>query len=224
MILEANGVSLDINGTAVPVQRINANTYEFNTDIALPEGTDVVEARATDDAGNVGVDRRTLDIRVPISFSVSDIRFTQTGLLNLDTPLPPRRVAGKTSLFRLMLQVRTSDGRSTSVDAASIAIEGGAVDHVFEGQNRPASGQFSEYGRGPIADGQQAYFFMNGRWLEPGRYRQELWIGFSSHAASFSSLPSTNSPFSNLAPALTSATRWAPVNFLHLLSAASISL
>ena len=40
------------------------------------------------------------------------------------------------------------------------------------------------------------------------RYRQELWIGFSSHAATFSSSPSTNSPFLNSAPALTSATRF----------------
>ncbi len=40
-----------------------------------------------------------------------------------------------------------------------------------------------------------------------GRYLQELWIGFSSHAATFSSVPSTSSPFLNSAPALTNATR-----------------
>jgi hypothetical protein len=39
------------------------------------------------------------------------------------------------------------------------------------------------------------------------RYRQELWIGFSNHAATFSSLPSTSSPLLNFAPALTNATR-----------------
>ena len=39
------------------------------------------------------------------------------------------------------------------------------------------------------------------------RYRQELWIGFSGHAATFSSLPSTSSPLWNFAPALTNATR-----------------
>ncbi len=40
-----------------------------------------------------------------------------------------------------------------------------------------------------------------------GRYRQILWIDFSDHAATFSSVPSTSSPFLNSAPALTSATR-----------------
>ncbi|CAN5619604.1 hypothetical protein BH24ACT18_BH24ACT18_11450 [soil metagenome] len=39
------------------------------------------------------------------------------------------------------------------------------------------------------------------------RYRQELWIGFSGHAATFASVPSTSSPFLNSAPALTNATR-----------------
>ena len=39
------------------------------------------------------------------------------------------------------------------------------------------------------------------------RYRQELWIDLSGHAASFSSFLSTSSPFTKLAPALTSATR-----------------
>ena len=39
------------------------------------------------------------------------------------------------------------------------------------------------------------------------RYCQMLWIGFSSHAATFSSLSSTNSPFLNVTPALTKATR-----------------
>jgi hypothetical protein len=47
---------------------------------------------------------------------------------------------------------------------------------------------------------------------------------FSGHAATFSSFPSISSPFLNLAPALTSATSCAPVSFLHLPSAASISL
>ena len=40
-----------------------------------------------------------------------------------------------------------------------------------------------------------------------GRYRQMLWIGLHDHAATFSSLPSTNSPLLNSAPALTNATR-----------------
>jgi hypothetical protein len=39
------------------------------------------------------------------------------------------------------------------------------------------------------------------------RYRQMLWIRPHDHAAAFSSLPSTSSPFSNLAPALTNATK-----------------
>lgn len=39
------------------------------------------------------------------------------------------------------------------------------------------------------------------------RYLQMLWIGFSGHAATFSSVPSTSSPFLNSAPALTNATR-----------------
>ena len=39
------------------------------------------------------------------------------------------------------------------------------------------------------------------------RYCQMLWIGFSSHAATFSSIPSTSFPFLNFAPALTNATR-----------------
>jgi hypothetical protein len=40
------------------------------------------------------------------------------------------------------------------------------------------------------------------------RYRQELWIGFSGHAAAFfSSLPSTSSPSLNSAPALTNVSR-----------------
>lgn len=44
-------------------------------------------------------------------------------------------------------------------------------------------------------------------WLSKWRYCQKLWIGLSDHAASFSSLlPSTSSPLTNLAPALTSAT------------------
>ena len=42
---------------------------------------------------------------------------------------------------------------------------------------------------------------------ENGRYRQMLWIRLHDHAATFSSVPSTNFPFLNLAPALTSATR-----------------
>jgi hypothetical protein len=41
----------------------------------------------------------------------------------------------------------------------------------------------------------------------PERYRQMLWIRPHDHAAAFSSLPSTSSPFSNLAPALTNATK-----------------
>jgi hypothetical protein len=41
----------------------------------------------------------------------------------------------------------------------------------------------------------------------PERYCQMLWIGFSSHAATFSSVPSTSFPFLNFAPALTNATR-----------------
>src|SRR5829696_5253068 len=54
--------------------------------------------------------------------------------------------------------------------------------------------------------------------------RQMLWIRPHDHAAAFSSLPSTSSPFSNLAPALTNATKSAPLSFLHLCSAASINL
>ncbi len=50
-----------------------------------------------------------------------------------------------------------------------------------------------------------------------------LWIGLHDHAATFSSLPSTNSPLLNSAPALTNATRWDPVSFLHLPSATSIN-
>jgi acyl-CoA reductase-like NAD-dependent aldehyde dehydrogenase len=41
---------------------------------------------------------------------------------------------------------------------------------------------------------------------EKGRYCQMLWIGLRDHAATFSSLLSTNSPFTNLAPALTNGT------------------
>jgi hypothetical protein len=51
-----------------------------------------------------------------------------------------------------------------------------------------------------------------------------LWIGLSSHAASFSSFLSTNSPFTNFAPARTSGTRWGPLILRHLPSAASSSL
>ena len=39
------------------------------------------------------------------------------------------------------------------------------------------------------------------------RYCQMLWIGFSSHAATFSSIPSTSFPFLNFAPALTKTTK-----------------
>jgi hypothetical protein len=39
------------------------------------------------------------------------------------------------------------------------------------------------------------------------RYCQKLWIGSSSHAATFSLLPSISSPFTNFAPALTRATK-----------------
>ncbi len=45
------------------------------------------------------------------------------------------------------------------------------------------------------------------RVMKKVRYRQILWIGFSGHAATFSSVPSTSSPFVNSAPALTNATR-----------------
>jgi hypothetical protein len=55
---------------------------------------------------------------------------------------------------------------------------------------------------GILTDGLMYQFYS-----DTERYRQELWIGFSDHAATFSSLPSTSSPFSNLAPALTSATK-----------------
>ena len=51
-----------------------------------------------------------------------------------------------------------------------------------------------------------------------------LWIEPPDHAASFSWLLSTNSPFKNFAPALTSGTKWDPFILRHLPSAASISL
>ena len=45
------------------------------------------------------------------------------------------------------------------------------------------------------------------RWVIKRRYCQMLWIA-PDHATTFSlSFPSTNSPFTNLAPALTSVTR-----------------
>src|SRR5215211_4045369 len=43
--------------------------------------------------------------------------------------------------------------------------------------------------------------------IDHRRYCQMLWIGFSSHAATFSSIPSSSFPFLNFAPALTNATR-----------------
>ena len=39
------------------------------------------------------------------------------------------------------------------------------------------------------------------------RYCQKLWIGCSSHAATFSPFPSASSPLTNFAPALTRAAR-----------------
>lgn len=168
-IVEINGVTLVINGTTVPVQRSAANSYFFTAEITLPEGMSNVEAVVTDEAGNVGRDSKTLDIRIPTQFSVSDVRFTQTGLLDSAIPLPTSRVARKTSLFRIRLEIRTGDGRPTSVDNAEIVIEGGPVVQFFPGQPRPSTGnQFSWYGNLPITDGQQVYFFITGQFLEPG--------------------------------------------------------
>ncbi len=50
-------------------------------------------------------------------------------------------------------------------------------------------------------------YFSSDRCDDDRRYLQMLWIGFSDHAATFSSAPSTSSPFLNSAPALTNATR-----------------
>jgi hypothetical protein len=122
-IREVNGVTLVINGRSVPVQLVGPGVYSFNAEVTLPEGTNTIEAIATDEDHNTGSDRRIVDIRIPASFLVSDLVFTQNGFLDPATPRPTRRVAGKTSLFRLRLEIRTADGRPTSVDAANIVVE-----------------------------------------------------------------------------------------------------
>jgi hypothetical protein len=172
-ITEFNGVTLVINGSSLPVQRIDANTYFFSGEVTLPENTNIIEAIATDEAGHTGADSRAVDIRIPARFSVSEVHFTQTGFFDLITPIPLRRVAGKTSLFRLVLEIRTPDGLQTSVDSANIVIEGGPILQFSPGQPRPSTGnQFLWSGFDAILDGQQVYFFINGRWLDAGsRYR-----------------------------------------------------
>src|SRR5437867_3643113 len=165
-IREVNGLALTINGTSVPIQRIDANQYFFNAEVTLPEGTNSIEAVATDEFHNTGRDRKTVDIRVPTRFLVSDVRFTQSGLLDSGDPLPTRRVARKTSLFRLRLEIHSADGRPTSVDDATIVLEGGTASQYFRGQPYPFDNQF-RWGSQPISNNQEAYFFINGRWLEP---------------------------------------------------------
>ncbi|UIE36659.1 hypothetical protein [Leptodesmis sichuanensis] len=172
-IVETNQVSLVINGVSVPVRRSGVNTYEFNTEVTLPPDSNVIEAIATDAAGNVGRDGKTVDTVIPASFSISDIRFTQTGLMDTATSSPTRLVAGKTSLFRVTLQVRTADGRSARVDRAGITLErGGRVIVDSPGQLRMRMQGTDQDWLAPayasIGDGQQVYCSIRGFWLEAG--------------------------------------------------------
>lgn len=178
-IEEVNRVMLEINGTAVPVERTDANNYSFSGEITLPAGMNTVVAAATDEAGHIGRDQKTVQVRIPREFSVSDLRFTQSGLFDSGSVLAAatRRVARKTSLFRLRVGIRTHDGLSTYVDNAVLVLEGGGpAEQFFPGQPRPPTGnnQFEQYPAkiNPIEDGQQAYFFIDGRFLDTGyQYR-----------------------------------------------------
>jgi hypothetical protein len=121
----------------------------------------------------------------PIVVSIlGDVFFTQSGLFDASVPRPPRRLARKTSLFRVALRIHTDDGRPSFVDEAQVVLEGGPVVQFFSGQPRPTTGnQFAIPGTGnpdwfyskhipPITDNQQVYFFIPGRFLQPNyRYR-----------------------------------------------------
>lgn len=171
-IRELNNVRLFINMTQLPVQRINAVSYHFSGQITLASGQNTIEAVATDEAGNTGGARTSVDVRIPDRFTISNVRFTQTGLFDPASPLPTRLVARKTGLFCVRLGIQTSDGRTTSVDSADIVVEDGQSSLTFSGQPRPSGTLFGGSGNYALADGQDAYFFINGRWLEPGRQYQ----------------------------------------------------
>jgi hypothetical protein len=87
------------------------------------------------------------------------------------------------------------------------------AEEYFTGEEKPYRVQrFS--GRWPLQDAMTLYaplqapeLVLELADLAEKRYRQILWIGFSGHAATFSSVASTSSPFVNSAPALTNATR-----------------
>ncbi|HKQ80063.1 MAG TPA: hypothetical protein VJ810_40600 [Blastocatellia bacterium] len=175
-IRETNGVSLTINGAPVSVSRVDANNHEFSTRITLPEGSGRIEAVATDDSGNRGPASRTVDVRVPARFAVSDVRFTQTGLLDADVPMPTRRVSGKTGLFRVRLSVLTADGRPTWVDGASVVVSGSGVDYFARGE-RPGPG--GAFGATALRDGENAYFFIPGDWLR-GSFSYDFRLRISS--------------------------------------------
>lgn len=172
-VVEVSGVRLTINGAPVPVQRTGPTTWHFAAWAALT-GDGRILAQATDEAGLTGQDEKRLVLRVPAVFRTSDVRFTQTGLLGPGTAqLQTRRIAGKTSLFRLQLTVRTAGGEPAFVDGGTVSVEGGSRSASFAGHPPPSGGvQFSlNDSSARLGDG-TTYFFIDGRALEAGyRYR-----------------------------------------------------
>lgn len=182
-IAESNGVHLTVNGVAMSVRRSDSMHYEFGGTVTLPSGSNRVTALAIDDAGNRGSDQRTVNFRIPTSFNLTNVVFTQTGVMDSAVPRPARLVGRKTGLFKMTLTARSADGQPTYVDYAQVAvIHSGRDSAVFRGDAEPPSGVYF----GPttpfthLQDGSPIYSIIDGsqlRYNEPNSFEVRLFVG-----------------------------------------------
>lgn len=162
--------SVTVNGVAAELVRLDANRTAFRATVALADGTNAVTATARDRSGNEASATHTAYVRAPARIETTDVRFTQTGVFWERLYDDDRRVARKTSLFRITPVIRSTIDEPSYVDEAALVLQGLGPEVVFRGHTRPADGQFSSATqRGPYADGQPVYFFVEGRHLLPDR-------------------------------------------------------
>ena len=126
VVTETSGIikSLKVNGGPAQITPSStAGVFTFQKLVNLNEGSNTVTVLATDAADNKGSASIVLNRGTPTSVSIAQFHLTQRGVMtntvcDVDTPL----VAGKSTLVRLHLNVRTATGAATYADGVKLTL------------------------------------------------------------------------------------------------------
>lgn len=114
--------SVKVNGAAAQVY-YSDGFYYFTKHVTLKDGANTLTAVAEDGSGGKGSDQVVLTLGVPVSASLGQFHLTQRGVMknascDVDVPF----VAGKSTLARVNLQVKTASGLDTYASSVQLKL------------------------------------------------------------------------------------------------------